>query len=126
MKKLQFTAHFEKYELSQQLHHDHVAQKYIADLLLKNLGQYGFETQKLFESSDQLAVRVEDHSLPLSIHCQQQDKDGLLVCEITSHAAEEQDWFSRIEMQSVMKQLAQAVESTLKQDESLSQFEWKD
>ena len=126
MKKLQFTAHFEKYELSQQLHHGHVAQKYIADLLLKKLGQYGFETQNLSESSEQLGVHVEDHSLPLSILCRQQNKDGLLVCEITSHSAEEQDWFSRIEMQSVMKQLAQAIENTLKQDESLSQFEWKD
>lgn len=126
MKKLQFTAHYEKHELSQQLHHGHVAQKYIADLLLKNLGQYGFEMQNLSESSEQLAVRVEDHLLPLSILCRPQNKEGFSVCEITSHAVEEQDWFSRIEMQSVMKQLAQAIENTLKQDESLSNFEWEE
>nr|ART89878.1 hypothetical protein [uncultured bacterium] len=47
------------------------------------------------------------------------------MCEISSHPEEEQDWFSRIEMQSVIKQLAQAVENTLKQDKSFAEFEWK-
>ena len=51
--------------------------------------------------------------------------EGHLVCRINAHADEEQDWFEKIEMQSVIKQLGQAIETTLKNDESFSQFEWK-
>ncbi len=54
-----------------------------------------------------------------------QDGEGHLVCRINAHADEEQDWFEKIEMQSVIKQLGQAIETTLKTDESFSQFEWK-
>lgn len=70
-------------------------------------------------------MSVEDHPVAIGVNCSVKDENGLLVCEITAHANEEQDWFSRIETQSVIKQLSQAVENTLKEDQSFSAFEWK-
>ncbi len=124
MRKLQFTANCEKHNhLSQQSNDCHVTQQYVADLLSKELGQYGFQT--LSQSGDQVAVSVDNQSLPLSVTCQSHDAEGHLVCEITSYPAEEQDWLDRITEQSLLNQLAQAVENTLKEDESFSGFEWK-
>lgn len=125
MRKLQFTANCEKHNhASLQTGDRHVTQEYVADLLSKELGEYGFQT--LSQSGDHVAVSVDNHSLPLSITCQGHDQDGHLVCEITSHPDEDQDWLDRITEQSLLNQLAQAVENTLKQDEAFSEFEWKD
>ena len=99
------------------------ARKQVADLLVSKLGQYGFKT--LPQSGDQVAVSVDNHALPLSITCQGHDQDGQLVCEITSYPDEGQDWLERIAEQSLLNQLAQAVENTLKEDESFSKFQWK-
>ena len=124
MRKLQFTANCEKHNhMSHQSNDCHVTQEYVADLLSKELGQYGFQT--LSQSGDQVAVSVDNQSLPLSVTCQSHDVEGHLVCEITSYPDEEQDWLERITEQSLLNQLAQAVENTLKEDESFSGFEWK-
>ena len=124
MRKLQFTANCEKHNhVSQQPNDCHVTQEYVADLLSKELGEYGFQT--LSQSGDHVAVSVDNHSLPLSITCQGHDQGGHLVCEITSYPDEDQDWLDRITEQSLLNQLAQAVENTLKQDEAFSEFEWK-
>ena len=124
MRKLQFTANCEKHNhMSHQSNDCHVTQEYVADLLSKELGQYGFQT--LSQSGDQVAVSVDNQSLPLSVTCQCHDAEGHLVCEITSYPDEEQDWLERITEQSLLNQLAQAVENTLKEDESFSGFEWK-
>ena len=123
MRKLQFTANCEKHNhVSQQPNDCHVTQEYVADLLSKELGQYGFQT--LSQSGDQVAVSVDNQSLPLSVTCQSHDEEGHLVCEITSYPDEEQDWLDRITEQSLLNQLAQAVENTLKEDESFSEFKW--
>jgi hypothetical protein len=47
------------------------------------------------------------------------------VCEIASYPDEEQDWLDRIAERSLLNQLAQAVETTLKTDKSFTEFEWK-
>lgn len=126
MRKLQFTAHCEKHNpASPQSNDCNTTQAYVADLLAQQLEQYGFKTQNICTDSKQLSVSVENHPLPLSVTCRKKSENGLLMCEISSHPEEEQDWFSRIEMQSVIKQLAQAVENTLKQDKSFAEFEWK-
>lgn len=118
MRKLQFAA-----DCKHQAETDGrcAAQKQVADLLVSRLGQYGFKT--LPQSGDQVAVSVDNHALPLSITCQ--GHDGQLVCEITSYPDEGQDWLERITEQSLLNQLAQAVENTLKEDESFSKFQWK-
>lgn len=126
MRKLQFTAHCEKHNLASAQSNDcDTTQAYVADLLAQQLEQYGFKTQNICTDSKQLSVSVENHPLPLSVTCRKKSENGLLMCEISSHPEEEQDWFSRIEMQSVIKQLTQAVENTLKQDKSFAEFEWK-
>lgn len=122
MRKLQFNAGNEKLVQADQ-NACRVTQGYVADLLSKKLGQYGFQT--LSQSGDQVAVSVDNQSLPLSITCQSSTVDGHMVCEITSHPEENQDWLDRITEQSLLNQLAQAVENTLKDNKEFSHFEWK-
>ncbi len=74
---------------------------------------------------EKVEVSIDNHLLPLSITCQQTDHDGHLMCEISANPDEEQDWFEKIETQSIIRQLAQAVENSLKADHSFSAFEWK-
>ncbi|WP_374667002.1 hypothetical protein [Acinetobacter sp.] len=120
MRKLQFAANCEHQENQDD---SSAAQKQVADLLANKLSDYGFET--LSQSGDQVAVSVDNHALPLSITCQGHDVAGHLVCEIISYPDEDQDWLDRITEQSLLNQLAQAVENTLKEDEAFSKFEWK-
>ena len=120
MKTLQFTAQCDN---KAELQDCKIAQNYVADLLARQLNQHGFET--LPQSGAQIAVSVEDHPLPLSVSCESRDAEGRLVCEILSYPEEEQDWFDRIESQSLLNQLAQAVGQPLKQDENFTAFEWK-
>nr|WP_315277503.1 hypothetical protein [uncultured Acinetobacter sp.] len=120
MRKLKFMANCEnKHELQDCT----LAQNYVANLLSQNLSHYGFQT--LPQSGAQVAVSVDQHALPLAVNCQSRGEDGHLVCEITSYPNEEQDWLERITEQSLLNQLAQAVENTLKEDQSFSEFEWK-
>lgn len=124
MRTLQFTANCEKHNhVTSPANDCHVTQEYVADILSKALGQYGFQT--LSQSGDQVAVSVDNQSLPLSITCHSHDAEGHLVCEITSYPDEDQDWLDRITEQSLLNQLAQAVENTLKEDESFSEFKWQ-
>ena len=123
MRKLQFIADCEKHSHSQQ-DACHATQGYVTQLLSTQLNSYGFNVTPDAHSSH-LAVKVEDHPIDLGVNCNVKNENGLLVCEITAHADEEQDWFSKIETQSVIKQLAQAVENTLKDDQSFSEFHWK-
>lgn len=119
MKKLQFTAQCTQDESSNACN---LAQTQVAKLLVQRLGEYGFET--LAQSDDRIAVSVDSQSLPLSITCQSENDAGQLVCEITSYPEEEQDWLDRITEQSLLNQLAQAVENTLKKDEKFRDFQW--
>ena len=121
MKTLQFTANCEN---NTEVNDCAVAQKQVTQLLATKLAQFGFET--LSQSGDHIAVSVERHELPLAVSCQSRDETGHLVCEISSYPAEEQDWLDRITEQSLLNQLAQAVESTLKADQTFSNFEWKE
>ena len=120
MRKLQFTA---QHGQQQDVNESGVVKKQVQDLLVQKLGQFGFET--LPQSGDQVAVSVDNHTLPLSITCQGHDSEGNLVCEIASYPDEEQDWLDRIAERSLLNQLAQAVETTLKTDKSFTEFEWK-
>lgn len=95
----------------------------MTSLLSEQLVQYGFNTQN--SDAYQLEVSVENNPIALGVQCNNVDEQGFLVCEITANTDEEQAWFRKIETQSVIKQLAQAVEQTLKADESFNSFEWK-
>ncbi|WP_298145899.1 hypothetical protein [uncultured Acinetobacter sp.] len=120
MKTLQFIAHCQ----AQQAPNDCLAaQQQVTQLLAEKLADYGFET--LSQSGDHIAVSVEQHELPLAVACQIQTEQGHMVCEISSYPAEEQDWLDRITEQSLLNQLAQAVETTLKTQTHFSNFEWK-
>ena len=121
MRILKFMAHAQG---QQQLQDHHKTQQYIAQLLASELGKYGFQT--LPQSGGQVAVAVEDHELPLSVSCETQDSEGHFICEIASYPDEEQDWLERIAERSLLNQLAQAVEASLKEQEGFSGFEWKD
>lgn len=116
MRKLKFMANGNNQNKQQ-------TQDYVTHLLAQDLGKYGFKT--LPQSGAQIAISVEEHTLPLSISCETRDKQGHLICEISSYPEEEQDWLDRITEQSLLNQLAQAVENTLKEDELFSDFEWK-
>lgn len=122
MRKLQFIADCQKHSHSQETESCHVTQKYVTELLSSQLKQYGFQAEE--DAEQKIAVSVEDHPVAIGVNCSVKDENGLLVCEISAHADEEQDWFGRIETQSVIKQLSQAVEETLKKDDSFSDFEW--
>ena len=123
MRKLQFLANCETHSHPNASNSCHITQAYVTDLLSKQLKNYGFTAEE--KKKKKLQVSVEDHPVAIGVNCSVKDENGLLVCEITAHANEEQDWFSRIETQSVIKQLSQAVENTLKEDQSFTEFEWK-
>lgn len=123
MRKLQFLADCQKHSHAKEKESCHVTQSYVTHLLSNQLQAYGFNTKE--DEQQKIAVSVEDHPVSIGVNCSVKDQNGLLVCEISAYADEEEDWFSRIETQSVIKQLSQAVEHTLKKDDSFSDFEWK-
>ena len=124
MRKLKFSANCAKHA-HESADACHVTQSYVTTLLSEQLKTYGFQTEIIMQEDEKLAVSVEDHPVALGVNCSVKDENGLLVCEINAHADEAQDWFTKIETQSVIKQLAQAVESSLKKDDAFSEFEWK-
>lgn len=115
MRKLQFTINNQ----SQQ----QATQTDVAQILAKDLNQFGFQTS---QKDAQVAIRVDNSQLPLSVACQDYDQDGHLLCEISSNPAEDQDWLDRITERSLLNQLAQAVENTLKKHEQFDNFKWKE
>ena len=125
MRTLQFTANCENHVNKQGIEKNacDVTQDYVTDLLSKSLKEYGFKTE-MTHSEENIAVSVENHPVGLGVHCRLND-DGLLTCQISAHADEEQVWFKKIATQSMIKQLANAVENSLKKDDAFSGFEWK-
>ncbi len=125
MRTLQFTANCENHVNTQGIEKNacHVTQDYVTDLLSKSLTEYGFKAETT-HSEENIAVSVENHPVGLGVHCHLND-DGVLTCQISAHADEEQVWFKKIATQSMIKQLANAVENTLKKDDAFSGFEWK-
>ena len=125
MRTLQFTANCENHVNTQGIEKNacHVTQDYVTDLLSKSLTEYGFKAETT-HSEENIAVSVENHPVGLGVHCHLND-DGVLTCQISAHADEEQVWFKKIATQSMIKQLANAVENTLKKDDTFSGFEWK-
>ncbi len=119
MRKLKFTAQCA--DGSEQGCHS--AQHYVTQLLSDQLEHYGFQAE--LQDKEKIAVNVQDHPVALGVTCQSKDDNGALVCEIRAYADETQDWFQKIETQSMIKQLAQAVEETLKKESGLKDFEWK-
>mgnify|MGYP003586578785 FL=1 len=123
MRTLEFTADRQTHPHAQ--HDDcHVTQQYVTALLSEKLKNYGFETQAL-PKTETVNVSVADHPIALGVTCRNQNASGVLVCEINAAADESQDWFSKIETQSLIKQLANAVENSLKDDHSLQVLQWK-
>lgn len=120
MKTLQFIARGDVNHTEMQDHK--VAQKYVTQLLAEKLALFGFET--LSQSGDHIAVSVAQYELPLAVTCQNHEQTGHWICEISSYPAEEQDWLDRIAEQSLLNQLAHAVESSLKADSEFSGFKW--
>ena len=125
MRKLQFTANCESHVNAQHEGRSscHITQEYVTDLLSRQLTEYGFKTENT-QTEDNLFVSVENNPIGLGVQCHL-NEDGLLTCEISAHADEEQFWFKKIATQSIIKQLANAVENTLKQDDTFSGFVWK-
>ena len=124
MRTLQFTANCDKHiKTDAQGNACHVTQAYVTDLLSKQLSEYGFKAETT-TTEDNLAVSVENHPIGLGVHCHL-NNEGVLTCQISAHADEEQVWFKKIETQSMVKQLANAVENTLKKDDAFSGFQWK-
>lgn len=121
MRKLTFVANG---KIQNQQKNSSEVQGYVTSLLTEKLTQYGFET--LAQSGAQIAVTVDEHALPLLISCESRSADGHIVCEISSYPDENQDWLDRIAERSLLSQLAQAVESTLKDEKTLSHFEWSE
>ncbi len=122
MRQLQFYANHKEHSQVDQA--SDATQKYVTSLLSSKLLDYGFHTNE-DQSLDRVEIHVEDHPVALSVQCDQADEQGHLVCRIHAHADEDQPWFTKIETQSVIKQLAHAIENTLKDDDSFSEFEWK-
>ena len=126
MKTLQFVAEASKHRvMGHPLNECYITQEYVAALLSKQLENYGFDTQYMHHEYDKIEVCVNHHHLPISILCYQQSCDGKILCEITTNSQTEQAWFEKIETQSVIRQLAQAVEQSLKTEQHFSQFIWK-
>jgi hypothetical protein len=123
MRKLQFLVDQAKDKKAHQPESNNGTQKYVTDLLSQQLSQHGFNTQ--MTTDHELEVSVSDNPISIGVNCNKPDAEGRFVCEISAHADEEQDWFQKIETQSMIKQLAQAVEQTLKDDDSFKSFEWK-
>ncbi|OTG81642.1 hypothetical protein B9T27_10240 [Acinetobacter sp. ANC 4648] len=123
MRKLKFIANCESH--SHGLNTCHITQEYVTNLLSKQLSQYGFKAETNTDSTESLAISVENQAVALGVNCRLNHENGFLLCEISAHADETQPWFKKIETQSVIKQLANAVENTLKADHAFSQFEWK-
>ncbi|MDQ9832197.1 hypothetical protein [Acinetobacter soli] len=124
MKKLQFMSHH-PHNQSMANREALMTQEYVAALLFKQLGDYGFDAQQIDHADQNVAVRIINQRLPLSVICQSSDATGQMMCEISADRNEQQDWFEKIEMQSVMRQLAHAIENSLKSDHYFSCFEWK-
>lgn len=121
MRKLSFVA---SRDIIDQEKNCNDVEQYITQLLTEKLTQQGFET--LAQSGAQVAVAVDQRELPLSISCASPQEDGHMVCEISSYPDENQDWLARISERSLLNQLAQAVENTLKDDQRLTGFHWSE
>ena len=126
MRTLQFIADCPKHGLIDHPPNEcYITQEYVAALLYKQLEQYGFDAQHIRHEHQKIEVRIDNHHLPLSILCSQQDVEGHILCQISANPQQEQAWFERIETQSIIRQLAQAVENSLKTEHSFSDFVWK-
>lgn len=98
---------------------------YVTALLATQLPQFGFKTQ-LHEQKDAISVNVNDEKVALAVSCHIDPQDGRLVCEISNSHQEQQNWFGKIKSESTIRQLAQAVECSLRQDQSLEVLKWTD
>lgn len=126
MKKLQFIAHCPKHGvIDSSVNECHITQEYVTALLFKQLDEYGFDTQHIIHEHEKIIVIIDSHQLPLSIVCHSQDQQGYVLCEISASLVEDLDWFEKIETQSIIRQLAQAVENSLKAEPNFSSYEWR-
>ena len=120
MRTLHFTA---QCDLNPTVENFQLAQQQVTHFLVHHLGQHGFEA--LPQGAGKIAITVEQYELPLSVSCEANtDKEQHMVCSITSYPEEEQDWLDRIAEQSLLNQLAHAVEATLKANPAFSEFKW--
>lgn len=120
MRTLQFEIRHPEDTALQQLN-----QEKVVSLLFKNLNQSGFDLSLPAYSTNTFVVALKEKQLPIEVQCQEQ-ANGTLVCSIQPHPLEEElDWFDRIEAQSMVKQLASAVENILTEQEQIQNIEWK-
>ena len=73
-----------------------MTQEYVAALLFKQLGDYGFDAQQIDHADQNVAVRIINQRLPLSVICQSSDATGQMMCEISADRNEQQDWFEKL------------------------------
>lgn len=121
MRKLQFIAQCK--HASNAVNLCHLTQDYVTNLLLDHLVIHGFKTV-LDRNTQNIDIRVDDNQIRLSVECEQSHQHGQLFCHIHAHTDEEQAWFKKIETQSMVKQLANAIENTLNHDDSISDLKW--
>lgn len=121
MRTLEFTANLQQQDAQDPCQ---VTQQYVTEMLSEKLKDYGFQTESVAKT-ETLNVSVADYPIELGVSCRHKDDSEVLVCEITAHADESQDWFGKIASQSMIKQLANAVESSLNNDRGLSVLQWK-
>lgn len=103
-----------------------MTEEYVSHLLSQKLQDFGFQVDSDVSAQQRLLVRVEHHPVQLSVHCRKQGVEGQLHCEISAYSDEVQDWFSKIATQSMTKQLAQAVEQSLKSDACFEALQWQE
>jgi hypothetical protein len=124
MKTLQFIADCPKHGVIDHPPNEcYITQEYVAALLYKQLEQY-FDAEHIRHEHEKLKYA----SIIINYLCQSyvlNKKQKDISCEISANPQQEQAWFERIETQSIIRQLAQAVENSLKAEHSFSQFVWK-
>lgn len=103
-----------------------MTEEYVSHLLSHTLPDFGFQVDRDVTAQQRLLVRVEHHPVHLSVHCHTQGLEGQLRCEISACSDEVQDWFSKIATQSMTKQLAQAVEQSLKAQGCFDDMQWRE
>lgn len=102
-------------------------EQFVVALLFKQLNQQGFDLTLPAYATNRFTVGLNEKQLPIEVNCvQSRDAAGVIDCAIRPQPHDEElDWFDRIEAQSMIKQLAQAVENILNEQPTIQALTWK-
>ena len=111
---------------NQQQGNEQSTEQFVVTLLFKQLNQQGFDLTLPAYATNRITVGLNEKQLPIEVKCQQSSEEGVLDCAIRPQPNDDElDWFERIEAQSMIKQLAQAVENILNEQPSIQALTWK-